>query len=402
MRTVPGAVLAAVALLPALAAAQGTRIQSHVPTPTPTHRAGFGVAPSVVNLPVHSPDRLDFPALWNGEDAVRTLSLTSNGKGFLSAGIPKGPFHILEYRELGRAIRSPSGQRTGHDVTKRLRYDPNDSRTLGWETEPDLAIEIDVIFNPKFDLASITAGDKTAALSLQGPGPMGAWQLAIPLHGVFHGVKLSATILVKDREPVIVRPAEALDVAVDVISPGSPYSGALRSGSLPAGVTVDPAPVSVEAGKTLSTRVRVRASAAVPADGAPREVGLVLDGSAAKAGLALVVVPDHVVIDRMVPECSLRDAHVVLSATPRYLVFIVQGASGDVFGSHAARFSATLGGREIMWGILHLPASGVGPVRPVKATYDTRRLPLDFDSNYGPADYPALVRGPVQFGCRVD
>jgi hypothetical protein len=211
------------------------------------------------------------------------------------------------------------------------------------------------------------------------------------------------TILVKDRQPVIRRPADFVDVGLDVISPGSPASGTLRGVNPPAGVTVDPIAVSVGAGGTTSTKVRVHASTVVPADGVVREVGLQLDGTnAAKAGFALVVVPDHVVVSRMVPECSLRNAYVSLTAYPDHLALLVQGASGNVAEDRTARFQVTLNGREIMWANLHLPPAGIGPVLPTKATFDTRRLPLDFLSDYTGGDYPALVRGPVAFGCRVD
>src|SRR5262249_302866 len=161
--------------------------------------------------------------------------------------------------------------------------------------------------------------------------------------------------------------------------PAQPASGTLRGTALPAGVTVDPAPVSAPAGQTTPAKVRAHASVAVPADGVPRDVGLELEGAGARAGFALVVVPPHVTIARMPPVWRRRDASASLTAFPDPPVLMAQGASGDVARGRTARFSMTLGGRELMWGNLHLRPSGIGPVRPVKATFDTRNpFPIDY------------------------
>jgi hypothetical protein len=228
VRTVAPA-LVAVALLPALAAAQGS-VRIYVPTPTPTHRPGFGgVAPNVANIPLHAPDRLEFGAVWDGEKQVRTFSLTSNGRGYLSAEIPKGPFHIVEYRELGLPIRSKDGQKVGKNVKVRIPYADTESRALSWQIDPDVDVEIDVAFNPKFDLFSMTAGDKSLALTVRGPGPFTGWQLSIPLHGVFHGLR--GGVLLRAGDDVdVVEPASTFRKTVTLVgAPDRDVTGVLHA-----------------------------------------------------------------------------------------------------------------------------------------------------------------------------
>jgi hypothetical protein len=379
--------------VPALAAAQGS-VRVYVPTPTPTpHRAGFGggVAPSVANLPAHSPVSLDFGGAWDGEKQVRTFSLTSNGKGYLSAEIQKGPFHIVEYREMGLPIRSQNGQQVGANVKLRIPYADNESRALTWQIDPNVEVQLDVAFNPKFDLAAMTAGDKNLGLVVRGPGPYGGWQLSVPLHGVFHGVHLLPTLLVKDREPVLVRPADAIDVAVDVISPGSAVSGTLRGVGLPAGVTVDPVGVTVPAGGTTSTKVRVHASTAFPADGVFREIGLRLDvAGGPAAGFALAAVPPSIeggAIDRT--DCDLHwgvavhlvaDGHVTMTVTAENRNFVE--AKSITVEAHAAGIPFGNPFHSPLW----------VDARSTKGTTEKSAISL--------ADYVRIARSPqVTFAC---
>ncbi len=264
-------VLLTFGLLPALAAAQvkiwvptptpqgGGSVRVWVPTPTPTHKPG-GVAPTVVNIPTHSPDRLEFGAVWDGEKQVRTFDVTSNGKGYLVAEIPKGPFHIVEYREFGLPIRSRDGQKVGKNLKIRIPYGDNESRTISWQIDPDVEVQIDVAFNPKFDLASMTAGEKTWTLKVSGPGPYAAWQLGIPLHGVFHGLR-GGVLLRAGGDVDVVEPDTSFRKTVTLVgAPDRAITGVLHASVdyppvVVGYVTANDVTVTVPAGKTIEATI---------------------------------------------------------------------------------------------------------------------------------------------------
>jgi hypothetical protein len=180
-----------------------------LPTPTPPQKRGDRPAPGsasspaltsspispapIFNTPQHSPDQIDFGSVSDGASARKTFSLTTNGSGYVTVAISAGPFHLVEFREIGPAQGgsknpgglSPAGGAGG--VRSRIRYQENQAGPFQWSMAPNTEMQIDIIFTPRAERGA--TGFKTATMSVTGPGPRGNWALSIPLHGVLNQLK---------------------------------------------------------------------------------------------------------------------------------------------------------------------------------------------------------------------
>jgi hypothetical protein len=189
--------------------ATATGKTASAPTPTPPQKRGdrpasgsasspalasAPVSPApVFNTPQHSPDQIDFGGVSDGSSARKTFSLTTNGSGYVAVAIPAGPFHLVEFREVGPAqggSKGPSGQYPAvvSGVRSRIRYQENQTGPFQWSMAPNTEMQIDIIFAPKVQGGTI--GLKAATMNVTGPGPRGNWALSIPLRGVLNELKL--------------------------------------------------------------------------------------------------------------------------------------------------------------------------------------------------------------------
>jgi hypothetical protein len=183
-----------------------------LPTPTPPQKHADRPAPGsasspvssapVFNTPQHSPDQIDFGGVSDGASARKTFSLTTNGTGYVTVAIPAGPFHLVEFREVGPAqggSKNSGGQYPPvgvGGVRSRIRYQENQTGPFQWSMAPNTEMQIDIIFAPKIQAGTI--GLKAATMSVTGPGPRGNWALSIPLRGVLNQLKTGTS---PEREP---------------------------------------------------------------------------------------------------------------------------------------------------------------------------------------------------------
>src|SRR5262249_14125911 len=86
---------------------------SALPTPAPGPK-GAAVA---MNTPTHSPDQFDFCEVWNDDMTRKNFHLTTTAAGYVTVQIPKGPFRVAEFRELG-PVQLPSKNNPGNKSTK--------------------------------------------------------------------------------------------------------------------------------------------------------------------------------------------------------------------------------------------------------------------------------------------
>jgi len=201
-------------VLPLAAIAQPTAPAkvNALPTPTPPQKrgdrppAGSASAPlnaatspassaPIFNAPQHSPDQLDFGSIPDGASTKKTFSLTTNASGYVTVAIPAGPFHLVEFREIGPAqggSKNPGGQSPAvalGGIRSRIKYQENQTGPFQWSMAPNTEMQIDIVFAPK--IQGGTAGPKIANMSVTGPGPRGNWALTIPLRGSLSNLKVS-------------------------------------------------------------------------------------------------------------------------------------------------------------------------------------------------------------------
>jgi len=169
---------------------------SPAPTPTPFNP---GVAPAPLNSPQYSPAQLDFGALWDGESAKRTLTLTPPMGGVVTVSFPGGgQFWLTEYRVFGPprggSKNTPTGQNVpvAQWVLKSRNTLPVGKSTPGYYpgiVEAGDQIQVDIVFQPVSHPKGIAFGPPEASIVIEiiGPGPTKSWAVKIPAHGAFNG-----------------------------------------------------------------------------------------------------------------------------------------------------------------------------------------------------------------------
>jgi len=279
-----------VAPAPALAGALST------PTPGPSRGIGAAaIARPALSLAVAGlgliPDRLDFPALWNGHKATKTVSLHALADGPVVAGLPDGSFRIGEMRVMGAGYQPVSKTLLLRNVAERVTAPP-------WQIPSKAGdeVQVDVVFEPKFDLFSNTAGPKSATLTLKGPGQRGGWSADVPVRGDFNGLQIGVTALLKDRELIAFTGDARATATVRLVGLDTPASGTLRGGKMPPGVSAPSLPASVPAGQTVEVSVPLSltwGAGGLPTDGQPKDFELVFDygGRSATAGGSISPLP---------------------------------------------------------------------------------------------------------------
>src|SRR5262249_186461 len=230
------------------------------PTPTPAAAPPSVGSIALSNSPVHSPDQFDFAEVWDADVAKKTFYITANASGVITVNIPAGPFHVSEYREMGEAkgTSKNTGMAKGpivpiQPVKVRYQYPDGGTGPLQWKLEPGTDVQIDVVFQPHFKFGSEMAGQKTSIMKVTGPGPKLNWTLAVPLRGMFDGLKLQAQIVPVTGDVYAVRGDPKTWISVKLFGVERNVTGTLRSeGPMPPGVSVVPTQVTVAAKQTVN------------------------------------------------------------------------------------------------------------------------------------------------------
>jgi hypothetical protein len=174
------------------------------PSPTPP-KMNPGVAPAPIsNGPQYSPSQLDFGALWDGQSAKRTLSLTTPAAGQLTLSFPGGgEFWLSEVREMGpmtggskNTPMNPSSMNiTQRQLRSRTTYQVGKpvAPFLQWNVSAGSEIQIDVVFmpvtHPQGTTGVVTPGQKSIIMGLTGPGVFQPWRIHVTARGMFNGSK---------------------------------------------------------------------------------------------------------------------------------------------------------------------------------------------------------------------
>ncbi len=385
------------------------------PTPTPPSLASRTTRPAaleaILDVPVHSPQQLDFGAVWNGQSSRRTFGLSSTAAGAVSAQIPAGPYRIVEFRlmsgppGLASSAMARMAGASARQVEFRQTYPAGQPAPAQWNVGANQDIEIDVLFEPKFDLFSMTAGQKTAILKVSGPGPSHAWSLAIPIHGMFNGLHIGAIFTVDDKEVQVVEGTARVDVQVRLVGVDTALKGTVHGQNAPAGVTVGSVPVAVNPAQTVTVKVPVSFTwSALPADGKNRDVPLVFDvpGHASNASFSVVPVPGTVNAGAQRTDCGIGWLGWAAIIFPDgHLLFSLSGQNQDLINNRNLMGVLSIAGRPAAWGVIHLPFDPGGKTTSAYHQWNSANLNADFDARFGAGDYLAAARGPLTFSCSL-
>ncbi len=254
--------------------------------PTPASAGVQGAAP-VLNTPVHSPDKFDFGEVWDGDMTRKTFYLTTTAAGYVTVQIPKGPFRVAEFREMG-PVQAPSknpGNKTTPNlgpiqpVKTKISYLDGQSGPFQWSLAPDTDIQIVIAFQPHFNLFTEAAGQKSATMKVTGPGMHGNWTISVPLIGMFDGLKISATMAPETKEILAIAGEKYVPLNVTLFGLSTPLNGTIRAGgTVPAGVTVMSKSVKIGANQKLPVTVWLSlGSINVPKDRSSEPLELVFD-----------------------------------------------------------------------------------------------------------------------------
>lgn len=383
------------------------------PTPTPVPPPMLGTA-QVLNKPVYLPNQFDFGEVWDGDLARKTFHITANASGMVTVDIPAGPFHVSEFREMGKATGGSKNMGTGKGPVVpyqpvKIRYPYPDGRTgpLHWQLEPGAEAQIDVVFQPHFQFGGEMAGLKTTTMKVTGPGPHGNWALSVPVSGMFDGLKVHAPITADEKDIYAVDGDEGAYVDLTIAGLGTAVTGTIKAGSLvPPGVSIPPLAVSVPAKASTKARVWV-AFGKTAGDGKPRPLELVFESSngSSKTQILVTILPEAYLKinsgDR--GDCGVSRASLSLQISPPHqsksqrtsggLSWVFLGLNFDVVDKRYVEMTAQSGGVQ-----LFAPKTFVLPERMSDEFRQNSPYVTKFDVTT--EEWAGIIQGPAQFGCR--
>lgn len=235
---------------------------SHAPGAWQSALAAHGLQMREVE---HAPASLVFPECWDKQTVTAVLRVTSNTDGPLTVALgPKSPFTIQSLTIYdGLIVGGSMGQMPARKVAAKVTRPP-------WmiATNAGQDVEVRLAFSPHFDLFNFTAGTYKDTLSVTGtywnPGDPKepSWSLKVPVTGRFDGLALDVIVLADEWHPEVISEA-SYDPSVPLRVPlgfhllnfHDAVTGTLSGEGLPAGVSVQPATITV--GKVESKAVRL-------------------------------------------------------------------------------------------------------------------------------------------------
>lgn len=208
------------------------------------------------------PARLDFPALWGGQTACKTVTFTAPAAGTVSATPPPAPFAITEMRVLVGGVRPTAGMgaggRTATNPTMAIGSAAATRTSPPWQVScaQGNEVQVDVVFAPVFDLFKMTAGEKSAMITLNGPSSYGSWNASVPLEGMFNGKRLVPLMTIPDADRTLTvspTPPTQVHFNIRLVSTGEAFRATVEaydtsrfslrsqqwSASVPSGGTVE-------------------------------------------------------------------------------------------------------------------------------------------------------------------
>jgi hypothetical protein len=362
---------------------------------------------------------LDFGEVWNGQSSNRIFHLTANASGYVRVEIQpdkfsKETFRVAEIRELGPE-RMVGGKGTGplpkgpngpvRDLKGRVKFQAGVPGPYTASADVGNELQVYLVFEPKFDLFQMTAGEKSATMKVSGPGPKGDWALTVPLRGMFNGLIVGAAFTVDDKEVLAVQGTQRVDVAVRLTGTDSVLQGNIHGKNLPPGIQINPVPVTVNPAQTTSLKVPVFLNwGALKADAQELNVGLVFDAGQKSSSAAFSLTPLPASVSASDPkertDCGIQWLSWVAIFYPAgRLVLNMSGQNIDLANNRNVVGFVNVAGKPVAWGILHLHLGAVASTDAQQ--WDSSKVNVDFSSRFRADDYLLAVRGPVTLSCQL-
>jgi hypothetical protein len=355
--------------------------------------------------PWHSADQLDFGEIWEGQTTRRTLSLKATGAGAITAAVPGAPFRISEMRVMGvgGSVGGGGPNKMGMTSPAAIRTVRVRQTSAPWSinANTDEEVQIDVIFEPKFNLFSMAAGQKTTTLKVNGPSPKGNWALSIAGRGMFDGLRVGGTMTIDEKESMVVQGNATFELTANVTATDKVLQGTIHGGSLPAGVSAASVPVSVAPGTTSKVKIPLQINwGSLPTNGSVQNGELVLDSPQgnSKASFAIEGVPTSVSSGFDRSDCGIQRLGTLVQLYPTgRVVLSLSGSNFDIANNRHPIAVVYVGKKPVAWGTISLPFSIKGSTDYHQ--WDSSVLNYNFNSRMTPADYLAAARGEISWTC---
>lgn len=382
-----------------------------VPAKAPTPAAGPPLmTPARFARPMQvNPSRLDFPALWSGETARATFTITAPAAGVVSATPPNPPFAIVAMQVLsgtrqtariGAGGRQPAALVTAVSTVSRRTSPP-------WQVScaEGEEVQVEVAFAPVFDLFQMAAGEKSATIALNGPSAYGSWNASVPLEGMFNGKRLVPLMMIPDADRAVTvsrtTPTQVV-FTIRFVSTGEPFQATVESCETPLfslrGATFH---VSVSAGGTVNLlmwmlvkppRYFSWAPVAVPLKAnftTPTSKGTI------SATIGWTVVPDPYTWVGFSGSCNFVTIAGTLTLTSTGLVTFNGHQWSIGTDPESATFQLAFAGAAKPFGPLEVTAQ---PLPGQDASY-AFHLPVGSAAQGPPPEFLAAARGTPTLGC---
>ena len=291
-------------------------------------------------------------------------------------------------------------------VKVRNQYPDGGTGPLQWKLEPGTDVQIDVVFQPHFKFGSEMAGQKTSIMKVTGPGPKLNWTLALPLRGMFDGVKISALITADQKEVFGFQNDEGAYANLTITGLGTPIQGTIKAGgTLPKGVSVQSQVVTVPAKVSLKVPVWIAFGAIQAWRQQPLELVFESSSGSSKTQFFLTILsPANFEMNSgNRGDCGVSRASLSLhiappsqsktTRTPGHVGWVFLGWNFDVADTRYVEMAAQSGGLNLFG-----PTKFILPMNNADEVRENSVYMTDFDVTA--EDWARIMQGPTLFGCR--
>jgi hypothetical protein len=315
---------------PATTTSGGVRLPAAPASTSPS--APHVISPRLL-APAHAPATLDFGSVWDAESANRTLTFKATAAGVITAAPLAAPYSIKAIRIMGVGASGGSASTLGGAAMAGMSMARNvrvSQTAPPWQVtaSPNEEIQIDVTFEPKFDLFTMAAGAKPSTLVVKGPGNGGNWTMNVPIAGMFNGKRIGVVFLITQAEiPVVNGLDKEVTIPVRLIGTSTGATGLIHSKTLPPGVSFPAKSVAVGANQTIDVPMTLW-NTGIASDGVEKKLEIAFDYGNATATAATTIIGLPASLTRQTGErhdCGVQKAHLLLSfnVTPDHSVALM-------------------------------------------------------------------------------
>lgn len=211
-----------------------------------------------------APKEPKFPDVWDKQTVNAVIHVTSATDGPVTVSLgANSPFYIKKLaaydgRVANVRVRSGGSASKKQAAAQTLQAPWTITTTAGQD------VDITLGFSPHFDLFKFAAGYYKDIVTVSGQywnpnaPKQKPWSVGIPVSGRFNGVMIGTIFYAEDRSAEAIedpsydpKVPKAIEYQVCVVNAGAPVTGTIVPEGLPAGVTMQPIPMSVGTGQAV-------------------------------------------------------------------------------------------------------------------------------------------------------